>query len=165
MTQKDTGDGIFDLRDEDRRHIEDTLGEPLAPQPLTNDQRVLLEGRLAQLEAGEGLIPWPITEVEPDPSYEELLAMPAELLAAAQADLQAARDALDAEREGVGKVFLSQIDQELGRIDEKPKFQELLWGDLWRTSLLSFPYGIVYRVREGRIQVVAVMRHKRQIDS
>lgn len=166
MTENQTDGGIFDLPSGDRKKIDEALSEPLAPEPLTDDQRALLETRLTELEAEGGkFTSWAVVQQGLGISTDAVSSRGVELLDAAETDLRNVRDAFEAEREGLGQTFLEQIDQGFGRIYDQPSLADLVVGGLRRVGLLSFPYSVVYRMDEGMVQVVAVMRHTRRIDA
>lgn len=165
MIQTPESGGIVDMLPEDRRKLEEALAEGLAPQPLSGDQEAVLKTRLAQLENGGIFSTWTVVQQNLNVPSDEAGVRDAELLESAEADLRTLRDAFDAERPGLGQTFLGQIDQELGRIVENPVLADLVVGGLLRVGLLSFPYSVVYRMQDGRVQVVAVMRHARRMDS
>jgi plasmid stabilization system protein ParE len=77
------------------------------------------------------------------------------------ADAVAYYDGLSA---GLGAEFAAEIRDSLGRITEYPEAWQLLGPRVRRYRLKRFPYGLVYRLLESEVIVVAVMHLHREPD-
>jgi toxin ParE2 len=64
---------------------------------------------------------------------------------------------------GLGAEFVAEVGDGLGRIEEYPEAWQLL-GPRVRRYRLRFPYGLVYRLLESEIVVLAVMHLHRKPD-
>jgi toxin ParE2 len=65
---------------------------------------------------------------------------------------------------GLGAEFVAEVSDGLGRIEEYPEAWQLLGPRVRRYRLRRFPYGLVYRVLESEIVVLAVMHLHRKPD-
>ena len=79
----------------------------------------------------------------------------------AETELIAAATWYDGEQEDLGKRFLSTLEDGLSRIKINPLLFPVVDSDVRRCLLRTFPFGILFRFRNGRIEVVAVMHLKR----
>lgn len=88
--------------------------------------------------------------------------MQIELLDAAQVELDEAINYYNHERAGLGDEFLVEVLGALERIAEHPKAWHAYSKRTRRCQTRRFPYGIVYRVSEKMILVVAIAHlHRR----
>jgi plasmid stabilization system protein ParE len=71
-------------------------------------------------------------------------------------DLSAARDWYNRKRPGLGEDLLLCVEQALDRILEYPEAFPAILPDVRRTLLRRFPYAVLYRVRQHRIEVEAL---------
>jgi toxin ParE1/3/4 len=85
--------------------------------------------------------------------------------------LEAAREELDAaireyenKRKGLGKEFAREVRKSVRRIREFPGAWTRLDDEHRRCRTDRFPYGVVYRVEDGMILIVALMHLKRDPD-
>ena len=68
----------------------------------------------------------------------------------------------ESELSGLGHRFLAAITEAIHQIQGHPcMFREI--GDSWRQCRVArFPFGIIYRIRNQRIEIIAVMHlHRR----
>jgi plasmid stabilization system protein ParE len=63
----------------------------------------------------------------------------------------------DQKDDGLGAKFLDEIDSTLSLISNYPESGTLLNGYARRVLLNGFPYGIVYRIYNNQIVILAVM--------
>lgn len=79
--------------------------------------------------------------------------------ARAEADVAAAfyKD----KRPGLAQHFLDSLDDALGRIQRHPQLYRVMEGDIRKCKVPHFPYGAIYRVRSGYIEIIAVMHLRR----
>jgi len=89
------------------------------------------------------------------------LTLPLVLALAAEDDLHDAADWYDAQQPGLGDSFLRSVDVGLARIRRFP--QSFPSGEQGiRSALLRrFPYAVLFRIREARIEVIAIWHGRR----
>jgi len=63
---------------------------------------------------------------------------------------------------GLGKRFLGALEDAISRIRRNPLLYRKIDGETRKCRLLRFPYGIIYRIKDGKIEIVAVMHLKRR---
>ena len=68
------------------------------------------------------------------------------------------------EREGLGFAFGREVRKAIARIQSQPKAHTILFQDFRRVRTKRFPYGVVYRIKENGILIVAVMHLRRAPD-
>jgi len=85
--------------------------------------------------------------------------------------LPAARDELlsavrfyEEQRAGLGADFLGEVEQCLRQVTRFPQVGTALEGDTRRLLVERFPFGVLYRVEDNQITVVAVMHRMRKPD-
>lgn len=86
---------------------------------------------------------------------------PIVLRAAAKLDLASAYDYYEGERIGLGAEFMARVKRCLGEIAANPEWHAVVEADIRQALVTRFPYGIFYRVHSDRIEIVAVLHHKR----
>ena len=79
----------------------------------------------------------------------------------AEAELIAAASWYEGEQADLGKRFLSSLEDGISRIRINPNLFPSVDGDVRRCLLRTFPFGILFRLRGNRIEIVAVMHLKR----
>jgi plasmid stabilization system protein ParE len=80
----------------------------------------------------------------------------------AKAEILHAARYYEDEVEGLGKTFVSYIENSIGEIESFPLASRLVRGDFRRFLIPRFPYGVIYRVEENKIFVAAIMHLKRE---
>jgi hypothetical protein len=85
-------------------------------------------------------------------------------LPAAEAELADAVTCYDELSAGLGATFAAEVRDSLGHITEYPEAWQLLGPRVRRYRLKRFPYGLVYRLLQSEIIVVAVMHLHRKPD-
>jgi hypothetical protein len=78
-------------------------------------------------------------------------------LSAADAELADAVAYYDRLSAGLGAELAAEVRDSLGRIKEYPEAWQLLGPRVRRYRLKRFPYGLVYRLLQSEIVVLAVM--------
>ena len=63
---------------------------------------------------------------------------------------------------GLGSRFSSAVRDAVRRIQEYPLLYRVIEDDIRRCRVLRFPYGVVYRIKPGRIEVITVMHLHRE---
>jgi plasmid stabilization system protein ParE len=87
---------------------------------------------------------------------------PVEFHPAAQGEFIQSAQYYQAQSPGLGRRFASAVLDAVRRIQESPLLYRVVEGDIRRCRVLRFPYGVVYRAKPERIEVLAVMHLHRQ---
>lgn len=66
------------------------------------------------------------------------------------------------EVEGLGKTFVSYVENSISEIENFPLASRVVRKDFRRFLVPRFPYGVIYRVEESTIFVAAIMHLKRK---
>lgn len=74
----------------------------------------------------------------------------------AEEELEEARSWYEAKRSGLGMDFLLAIETVLTLIEKNPKLFPVRVGQLRGAPLKKFPFLILYRIIESKIEVVAI---------
>src|SRR5437667_8711616 len=84
------------------------------------------------------------------------------VLAVAQHEVEEASDYYEQQREGLGHEFILAFEKTLEDIELFPGLGSKIEANCRRRRLKKFPYGVVFRVYEGAIYVLAVMHMRRK---
>ena len=87
---------------------------------------------------------------------------PVEFHPAARVELLQSARYYQAQSPGLGRRFAAAVRDAVHRIQEFPLLYPALEADVRRCRVLRFPYGVVYRAKPERIEVLAVMHLHRQ---
>ncbi len=68
----------------------------------------------------------------------------------------------ESQQPDLGKRFLSSIQSSLSQITLKPNLFALIYKDIHRCITKTFPFGILYRIKKGNIEIIAVMHLHRK---
>ncbi|WP_339134952.1 MAG: type II toxin-antitoxin system RelE/ParE family toxin [Candidatus Electrothrix sp. GW3-4] len=81
-------------------------------------------------------------------------------------ELEYSRTWYERQATNLGIKFLNEVDQAIETVRDSPEIWPLLDKDsgIRRYIIHRFPYGLIYRVKETVIQVIAVMHLHRQPD-
>ena len=80
----------------------------------------------------------------------------------ADAELIAAAAYYQDQQEDLGKRFLSSVEDSLARIRINPRLCPAIDGDVRRCLTRTFPFGVLFRDRADRIEIIAVMHLRRE---
>ncbi len=80
----------------------------------------------------------------------------------AVAEADAAASFYRERRRELGVRFVNSLDEALGRISIKPEIYRELEPGTRKTRLKTFPYALVYRVRNDKVEIIAVMHVRRR---
>ena len=80
----------------------------------------------------------------------------------ADAELIAAAVYYEGQQEELGKRFLSSVEDSLVRIKINPRLYPVIEGDVRRCLTRTFPFGVLFRDRADRIEIIAVMHLRRE---
>lgn len=80
----------------------------------------------------------------------------------ASTELEAAMWWYEEQRRGLGQQFLLSLEASLDSIIRTPQLYPILYKDNIRRALLKrFPYGIIFREKEERIEVISIFHSSR----
>ena len=80
---------------------------------------------------------------------------------AARAELLAAQDWYEAEREGLGTRFRASVDATVQRIAENPLQFPAVYREVRRALIRRFPYSVLYVVETNGVTVIACFHASR----
>jgi plasmid stabilization system protein ParE len=80
---------------------------------------------------------------------------------AASADLAEAYWRHEREAAGLGEELLAAVRDAVAGAAEEPERYPVVRADVRRVLVRRFPYAVFYRVRRGRVVVIAVVHHRR----
>ncbi|MFM8705352.1 MAG: type II toxin-antitoxin system RelE/ParE family toxin [Planctomycetia bacterium] len=89
------------------------------------------------------------------------MSLPVILRDEAEADIQVARDQLEAVRGGLGLQLLARVREVLARIETMPELYGKVWEDVRAARLKQFRYIVYFIVLADRIEVLAVLHGAR----
>lgn len=89
------------------------------------------------------------------------MSLPVILRHEAEADIQVARDQLEAVRVGLGNQLLARVREVLARIEMMPELHGKVWEDVRAARLKQFRYIVYFIVLADRIEVLAVLHGAR----
>lgn len=81
---------------------------------------------------------------------------------AAEAEMRAAAGFYQDCQPGLGTRFLDEVSRAGGRIADTPAAWPVVSGQIRRSLLNHFPFGLLYRIETKRIYVLAVMHLRRE---
>ena len=70
----------------------------------------------------------------------------------------------EAQQDGLGKRFLTCVQDALNRIELNPEMYPVVEGDVRRCLTRTFPFGVLFRIRPDLIAIIAVMHLHRDPD-
>ncbi|MEW6356327.1 MAG: type II toxin-antitoxin system RelE/ParE family toxin [Planctomycetota bacterium] len=76
---------------------------------------------------------------------------------AAMAELFEAARYYESQQPGLGRHFFAAVREATNRIQTFPLLYRALEGDIRQCRVPRFPYGLIYRPRPERIEIIAVM--------
>ena len=68
----------------------------------------------------------------------------------------------DLQQNGLGRRMLDSLIEGLNRVKAHPKMYRKISGNWRQCRIPRFPFGLIYRVRNRRIEIVAVMHLNRK---
>lgn len=87
---------------------------------------------------------------------------PVDLHRSATAEMIEAARFYERRRPGVGFRFLQRIETVCEQIGETPDAGFPLTDDERRRAVPGFPYSLIYKIRNDRVVVLAIMHHRRK---
>ena len=82
----------------------------------------------------------------------------------AEAEMLDAAVWYETQQEGLGKRFLTVIQDSLNKIEIQPEVYPVVEGDVRRRLTKTFPYGVLFRIKPDCIAVMAIMHLYRDPD-
>jgi plasmid stabilization system protein ParE len=89
------------------------------------------------------------------------MSLPIVLRPEASRDAEETRNYFEAQRAGLGHVFLDRLNEALAQIGALPEMHGVVWQNVRASRLRKFTYVVYYRVHDDRIEVLAVMHSSR----
>ena len=80
----------------------------------------------------------------------------------AERELNEAAKYYEFQRPGLGDAFLDEVERCLRMIAAHPEAGVIIVGSVRRRLLRRFPYALLYKLKQERIRVLAVMNLKRR---
>jgi plasmid stabilization system protein ParE len=89
------------------------------------------------------------------------MTLPVVLRREARAEFDEAFDWYEQKRAGLGVEFAEQVQAVFDRISAMPELHAMVYKDVRKALVRRFPYSVFYRVRPGKVVVLAVFHGKR----
>ena len=89
------------------------------------------------------------------------MSLPVVLTAEAEADLDDAVQWYERRSAGLGVDLVAKVRQTLARVGGNPDLYPEVESGVRRAPVRRFPYGVLYRRRGGRVEVIAVFHDRR----
>lgn len=90
------------------------------------------------------------------------MSLPIVLRPDAEDDLLEARDWYERRQAGLGDAFAEAVEVFFARIEAMPELYAVEFKGVRRGKLRRFPYVVYYRLREEKIEVIAVLHGARK---
>jgi toxin ParE1/3/4 len=68
----------------------------------------------------------------------------------------------ETQQTNLGKRFLTSVQDAINRLTLKPKLYSLVESDVRRCLTKTFPFGVLFRIKRDRIEIIAVMHLHRE---
>ncbi len=79
----------------------------------------------------------------------------------ARAEFDEAFDWYGRQRAGLGAQFAEKVQAVFDSISARPELHATVFRDVRKALVRPFPYSVIYRIRAGRVVVLAVFHNKR----
>ncbi len=89
------------------------------------------------------------------------MTLPVVLTAAAEDDLDEAAQWYENRSVGLGANLVTKVRDTLFRIRDNPELYPVVHRDIRRAPVRRFPYGVFYRPKSDRVEVVGVFHDRR----
>jgi len=89
------------------------------------------------------------------------MSLPVVLRDEAQAEFDETFDRYEEKRLGLGVTFLRRVEEVFNRIGANPKLHPIVFADIRKAVVGSFPYCVYYRAETTRVEVIAVFHTSR----
>ena len=64
-------------------------------------------------------------------------------------------------KKGLGEDFKTSVDLKIKLIQQNPHAYSFIYGDIRSAKIKTFPYNLLYRVSNAKIQIIAIFHHSR----
>jgi plasmid stabilization system protein ParE len=92
------------------------------------------------------------------------MSLPLVIRSRARAEFDEAFDWYEQQRAGLGIQFAESVQAVFDNISAMPEQHAPIFRDVRRALVRQFPYSVMYRIRGGRVVVLAVFHNKRDPD-
>jgi plasmid stabilization system protein ParE len=89
------------------------------------------------------------------------MRLPVVLRPEAMRDVEEAWDYLDTEQLGLGRGFLSRLNEALVRIGDMPELYGIIGRNVRAARLKQFTYVVYYRIQTDHVEVLAILHGRR----
>ena len=89
------------------------------------------------------------------------MSLPLVIRRQARADFDEAFDWYEEQRPGLGVEFAGRVQAVFDSIAAMPEMHAPVYRDVRKALVRIFPYSVIYRIRGGRVVVLAVFHNKR----
>lgn len=89
------------------------------------------------------------------------MSLPIVLRDEAIAEFDEAFDYYEAQRRGLGVAFVARVQDVFDRIAVMPQMHAVVFADIRKAVVRRFPYCVLYRSDDVRVEVIAVFHSKR----
>ena len=79
----------------------------------------------------------------------------------AEAEIAEAADWYDQQKSGLGVEFVLAVASTLAAIHENPFQYQIVWKEYRRAGIARFPYGLIYRLTDRELMVIACFHGRR----
>src|SRR3954468_21202499 len=79
----------------------------------------------------------------------------------ARAEFDEAFDWYESQKPGLGAEFAEHVQAVFDRISAMPELHAVVYRDIRKALVRKFPYSVFYRIKPGRVIVLAVFHGKR----
>ncbi|MEP6948953.1 MAG: type II toxin-antitoxin system RelE/ParE family toxin [Ginsengibacter sp.] len=64
-------------------------------------------------------------------------------------------------KRGFGEDFKASVDSKIELLQQNPKAYSFIYKDIRSAKIKTFPYNLIYRVFDSKIQIIAIFHHSR----
>ncbi len=64
-------------------------------------------------------------------------------------------------KKGLGEDFKASVDLKIKLLQQNPQVYSFIYKDIRSAKIKTFPYKLIYRVFETKIQIIAIFHHSR----
>ena len=89
------------------------------------------------------------------------MSLPLVIRRKARTDFDDAFDWYEAQRAGLGVEFAERVHAVFDSVSALPESHAPIYRDVRKALVRPFPYSVIYRIRGGRVVVLAVFHNKR----
>lgn len=90
-----------------------------------------------------------------------MISLPVEFTFAAEVEALRAFFWYEAIKKGLGEDFKASLDLKIESLHQNPQAYSFIYKDIRSAKIKTFPYNLIYRVSESKIQIIAIFHHSR----